>query len=222
MQCVASPKIEFSHDSHIIAVLKVGAFLMGMKIEKMESDVLMALHVENIRNNHSTLRLKELKLAFEMAAAFKLDFSPKTYQNFSPIYVNELLLSYKRWASATYQTLKPGSDVNSEIEKSDWSYRIYDRQSVHQLRADIQEGYSNYRKGIITSHIYIPYDWWAVLVEDGLIEYDENATVYENTQVSKLDADQKHKLKNGQQMVWLLFQMAERQGKDKLYIADNN
>jgi hypothetical protein len=70
--------------------------------------------------------------------------------------------------------------------------------------------------------MYIPYDWWAQLVTDRLIEYDENATVYENVQVSKLDADQKRKLKNGQQMVWLLFNLAHQQGRENLYIADNN
>jgi len=41
-------------------------------------------------------------------------------------------------------------------------------------------------------------------------------------QVSKLDADQKRKLKNGQQMVWLLFNLAHQQGRENLYIADNN
>lgn len=172
--------------------------------------------------HNGNLKYKELKLAFEMAASLKLDFAPNPYQSFNVLYMNELLAAYKKWSANAYKMLKPESNYDNEQEKSDWSPRIYDRLPTNQIRADIQEGYQNYRLGVLTQLIYIPYEWWGVLVEDGYIEYDDNATVYENTQVSKLDADQKRKLKNGQQMVWLLFNMAHQQGRENLYIADNN
>ena len=193
---------------------------LGIVGTNAPSGYMIASIVETIRLNHARLTIKELKLAFDMAAAFKLNFDPKTYQNFSPLYVNELLQAYKKWSSEAYKMLRPQGDQEAEQEKSDWTYRIYERLPNNQIRADIQEGYHNYRTGILTQYLYIPYEWWGVLVEDGYIEYDDNATVYENVQVSKLDADQKRKLKNGQQMVWLLFNMAHQQGRDKLYIAE--
>jgi hypothetical protein len=182
----------------------------------------MIILAENLKTYHANLRYKELKLAFDMAASLKLDFAPNPYQNFNVLYMNELLAAYKKWSSNAYKMLKPESNYDNEKETSDWSPRIYERLSEDKLRADIQDGYHNYRMGIITQLMYIPYDWWAQLVTDRLIEYDENATVYENVQVSKLDADQKRKLKNGQQMVWLLFNLAHQQGRENLYIADNN
>jgi hypothetical protein len=188
-----------------------------MKIEKMGEEMLIAMHVQNIRDNHSTLTIAELKLAFDMAAALKLDFNPHTYQNFSPLYVNELLSAYKRWAATTYRFLRPGGDPQDEKEQSDYSFRIYRRLPDDELRAEIQQGYLNFLRSILTHRMYIPYEWWAQLVEDGYIEHDVNATVFDNCRVSELTADQKQCLKNGQEMVWLLFELAKVQQVRELY-----
>jgi len=103
-------------------------------------------------------------------------------------------------------------------EQPDYSYRIYRRLSDNEFRAEIQHGYVNFLSGILTNRMYIPYEWWAQLVIDGYIEHDEQATVFENSRVSALDADQKRKLKNGQQMVWLLFELAKGEGVRELYV----
>ena len=218
LNCADSPRIDKSMDAHIIAVLKVGAIQMGMKIDKMGEGVFMAVHVENLRQHHATIRLKELKLAFEMASAFKLDFDPKTYQSFSPMYVNELLTAYVKWAKQTLTYLKPGSDPSLENDKPDWSYHIYRRLPGGVLRGEIQQGYENFLRGILTDRRYIPYEWWAQLVLDGYIEHDDDATVFENVRVNQLDNDQKRKLGNGQQMVWLLFELAKKMGTRDIYV----
>ena len=217
LKCLTSARISKSHDSHIVAVLKFAAVQLGMKIEKMGEEMLIAMHVQNIRDNHSTLTIAELKLAFDMAAALKLDFNPHTYQNFSPLYVNELLSAYKRWAATTYRFLRPGGDPQDEKEQSDYSFRIYRRLPDDELRAEIQQGYLNFLRSILTHRMYIPYEWWAQLVEDGYIEHDVNATVFDNCRVSELTADQKQCLKNGQEMVWLLFELAKVQQVRELY-----
>ena len=205
-------------DGHIIALLKIGALQVGMNVDKIGEDIFYAMHVSNLRQHHSMLRLKELKLAFEMASAFKLDFDPKTYQSFSPMYVNELLAAYKKWAMQTLTYLRPGTESNLDNEKPDWSYRIYRRLSDNQLRAEIQQGYENFLRGILTDRRYIPYEWWAQLVIDGYIEHDDDATVFENVRVNQLDNDQKRKLGNGQQMVWLLFELAKKMGRKDIYV----
>jgi len=218
LKCLGSPKIERSMDEHIVAVLKLAAVQLGMKIDKMGEEMFMAVHVENIRSNHGTLTIKELKLAFDMAAALKLDFDPRTYQNFSPLYVNELLNAYKRWALSTYKYLRPDGDINAEADKPDWSYKIYRRLPGGVLRGEIQQGYDNFLRGILTDRRYIPYEWWAQLVLDGYIEHDDDATVFENVRVNQLEPDQKRKLGNGQQMVWLLFELAKKMGTRDIYV----
>lgn len=155
-----------------------------------------------------------------MATALKLDFDPQPYQNFSVLYLNNLLAAYKRWSAQAYEQLRPGGDPADEREKPDYSYRIYDRKSANELRRDIQQGFENFKSGILSHYAYIPYEWWQVLVDDGYIEYDEDATVYENARVNALSADDKRKLRNGQQMVWLLFEQAVKMRKPALYVAD--
>ena len=215
-----SAEIRRSNDDTLIAMIRYGCKVLGIDGTRLPPVADMIILAENLKTYHANLRYKELKLAFDMAASLKLDFSPNPYQNFNVLYMNELLAAYKKWSANAYKMLKPESNYDNEKETSDWSPRIYERLPEDKLRADIQDGYHNYRTGMLTQLMYIPYDWWAQLVTDRFIEYDDNATVYENVQVSKLDADQKRKLKNGQQMVWLLFNMAHQQGREILYIAE--
>lgn len=205
-------------DAHIIALLKLGAIQVGMKVDKIGEDMFYTMHVNNLRQHHGSLRLKELKLAFEMASAFKLDFDPRTYQNFSPMYVNELLEAYKRWSKQTMTYLRPGTDGSLDEQKPDWSYHIYRRLPAGVLRGEIQQGYENFQKGILTDRRYIPYEWWGQLNEDGYIEYDDDATVFENKRVNQLESEDKKKLSNGQQMVWLLFEIAKQKRITDIYI----
>lgn len=102
-------------------------------------------------------------------------------------------------------------------EQPDYSYRIYRRLPDDVFRAEIQEGYLNFLSGMLTHRMYIPYEWWAQLVLDGYIEHDEQATVFENPRVSDLTAEHKKHLKNGQGMVWLLFELAKVQQVRELY-----
>ncbi len=211
-------KIERTPDDQLVAALKMGAVNLGMSGSNLPNGYVISAIIESLRNFHSTITIKELKLAFDLAAAYKLDFDPKTYQNFSPLYVNELLNAYKKWSSETYKYLRPGGDINAEADKPDWSYKIYRRLPSGVLRGDIQQGYENFLRGILTDRRYIPYEWWAQLVLDGYIEHDDDATVFENVRVNQLDNDQKRKLGNGQQMVWLLFELAKKTGTRDIYV----
>lgn len=102
-------------------------------------------------------------------------------------------------------------------EQPDYSYRIYRRLPDDVFRAEIQDGYLNFLSGMLTHRMYIPYEWWAQLVLDGYIEHDEQATVFENPRVSDLTEEHKKYLKNGQGMVWLLFELAKVQQVRELY-----
>jgi hypothetical protein len=215
-----SPTIANSADQALIQVIKRGCLLMGINDNRLPMDAEYLLICQNLRTFHGRLKFKELYLAFEMAAALKLDFDPQPYQNFSVLYLNNLLAAYKRWSAQAYEQLRPGGDPADEREKPDYSYRIYDRKSANELRRDIQQGFENFKSGILSHYAYIPYEWWQVLVDDGYIEYDEDATVYENARVNALSADDKRKLRNGQQMVWLIFEMAVKMRKPALYVAD--
>ena len=205
-------------DDAISAAVKYACINLGIRPDNYPDKYMTAAIVDAIKTNHGTLKIKELKLAFDMAAALKLDFDPRTFQHISPLYMNELLTAYKKWAASTYKYLRPDGDINAEADKPDWSYKIYRRLPGGVLRGEIQQGYENFLRGILTDRRYIPYEWWAQLVIDGYIEHDEDATVFENVRVNQLDNDQKRKLGNGQQMVWLLFELGKKTGTRDIYV----
>lgn len=194
--------------------------LVGIKRENYPEKQDIVIMVAHIKEFHGMLTLSEFRLAVDMAVTMQLDFNPVAYQNISVLYLNELLSSYKKWSAEAYKTLRPGGDRESERAEPDYSPYIYDRKSENTLRKEIQDGYINYRSGILLTFEYVPYEWWEQLMNDGYIEFDQDATVMENKRAAQLSTSEKLRLKNGQQMVWLLFQMAHQQGRDKLYIAD--
>lgn len=195
----------------IIPQLRYLATLIGLRKENMPDNAETLIMCESLRTNHGGITIKELRLAFDMAVAFRLDFNPHAFQTMSVLYLNELLSAYKKWSVPAYHQLRPGGDPASEREKPDYSPHIYERKSTDHLKHDIEWGYRNFLSGILSHRAYIPYEWWQVLVDAGYIEYDPDATVDTNPRMNSLTLDEKRRLKNGQEMVWLLFELAQRQ-----------
>ena len=185
--------------------------MLGIRQENYPNPEMTAVMCEGLRTNHGTLTIKELRLAFDMAVGLKLEFNPHAFQNVSVLYLNELLAAYKKWSVQAYHQLRPGGDPAQEREAPDYSPRIYERKSREWHLHDIERGYRNFLAGILSHRAYIPYDWWQVLVDAGMIEFDPDATVDTNPRMNALTPEEKRRLKNGQEMVWLLFELAQRQ-----------
>jgi hypothetical protein len=194
----------------IIPHLRYLATLIGLRKENMPDSAETLIICESLRTNHGNLTIKELRLAFDMAVGFRLDFNPHAFQTLSVLYLNELLAAYKKWSVQAYHQLRPGGDPAQEREAPDYSPRIYERKSKEWHLHDIERGYRNFLAGILSNRAYIPFDWWQVLVDAGLIELDPDATVDTNPRMNALTPEEKRRLRNGQEMVWLLFEMAQR------------
>lgn len=204
----------------IAAELRYLMQLVGIRRENYPDKDVIVVIIAHIQEHHGNLTIRELRLAIDMAVTMQLDFNPTAYQNISVLYLNEMIGSYKRWSTQTYKQLRPGGDRDMERAEPDWSPHIYERKSANAIRREIQDGYMNYRSGILPSVHYVPYEWWAQLVDDGFIEYDNDATVSENKRASQLTPDEKRRLHNGQQMVWLLFEMAQRKKISDIYVKE--
>lgn len=185
--------------------------MLGIRQENYPNPEMTAVMCEALRTNHAGLTIKELRLAFDMAVGLKLDFNPHAFQNVSVLYINELLTAYKKWSEQTYRILRPGGDPAQEREAPDYSPRIYERKSREWHLHDIERGYRNFLAGILSHRAYIPFEWWQVLVDAGLIEFDPEATVDTNPRMNALTPEEKRRLRNGQEMVWMLFELAQRQ-----------
>lgn len=216
LEALGSPKLRNSSDAAIVPLIRRLLAMLGIRQENYPTNEMLALSCESMRQNHGTLTIKELALAFEMAVGLKLDFNPHAFQNVSVLYLNELLAAYKKWSVQAYHQLRPGGDPADEREKPDYSPRVYERKSKDWLKHDIERGYRNYLSGVLTDRRYVPYDWQPALVEFGYIEHDPEAEIDGNPRFNATTPEEKRALGIGQQMVWLLFQMAEQQKRKTL------
>ena len=220
LAALGSQKIRACTGEQIAAELRYLMQLVGIRRENYPDRDVMIVIIAHVQEHHGNLTIKELRLAIDMAVTMQLDFNPTAYQNISVLYLNEMLSAYKRWSAQAYKELRPGGDRESERAAPDWSPNIYRRLTANAIRREIQEGFVNWKRGILPAVHYIPYEWWAQLVDDGYIEYDNDATVRENKRCSQLTPDEKRKLNNGQQMVWLLFEMAQRKNILDIYTKE--
>ena len=104
-----SPKMKEVHIPEIIQVLNKGMLLLGIKGEKLPSEFEYQVLTTELRSHYAGLSLKELDLAFTLAARDQLDYNAETYQSMSCFYLNKMLSSYLRWA-ATKQWINTGID----------------------------------------------------------------------------------------------------------------
>jgi hypothetical protein len=87
------------HIPEIIQVLNKGMLLLGIKGEKLPSEFEYQILTTELRTQYAGLALKELDLAFTLAARDVLDFNAETYQAMTVFYLNKMLSSYLRWAA---------------------------------------------------------------------------------------------------------------------------
>ena len=220
LDALGGQRIKAGTSEQIIAEIRYLMTLVGIRKENYPEKEDIIIMVDHIQQHHGTLTIRELRLAIDMAVTMQLDFNPTAYQNISVLYLNEMISAYKRWSAQAYKQLRPGGDRDQERAAPDWSPHIYERKGANTLRREIQEGYMNFRSGILPSVHYVPYEWWEQLVDDGYIEYDLDATVRENKRCSQLTPEEKRRLHNGQQMVWLLFEMARKKNVFDIYVKE--
>lgn len=218
LAALGSQRISACTGEQITAELRYLMQLVGIRRENYPDRDVIVVILSHIQQHHGALTIRELRLAIDMAVTLQLDFNPTAYQNISVLYLNEMISAYKKWSAAAYKQLRPGGIREMEKASPDWSPHIYERKSASTLRREIQEGYCNFRSGILQNPKYIPFEWWEQMVDDGLIEYDPDATVRENKRSSQLTPEEKIKLKNGQGMVWLFFEMARKKNVLDIYI----
>lgn len=178
-------------------VLSAGLLKLGLKASNIDPLILATATQEIIKHN-GFLKIKELVLAFDMAAREQLDFNPQTFQNFSILYLNQLINAYKRWAVQTAQLVEP--HLNRLQHQIEYSPYIYSKDEYGKIRKDIQYGLVNVRKGILCSPSFIPYEWYNVMALDGCIPPDIDTPP--NKKYRDLTEEEKENLSKSRQYVF--------------------
>lgn len=97
-------------------VLKLAMIKVGLRANNLPNDVEKEVLIEHIITNYGNHTPMEVKLAFDMAIAGKLDdldsrgnvidLDVSCYENFSCLYFSKIMNSYRRWARQTHNQLK--------------------------------------------------------------------------------------------------------------------
>jgi hypothetical protein len=106
------------HIPEIIQVLNKGMLLLGIKGDKLPSEWEYQILTTELRTQYLGLTIKELDLAFRLAARDQLDYNAETYQSMSVFYLNKMLSSYLRWA-AQKQFVEKIKEPEKQLTKVD-------------------------------------------------------------------------------------------------------
>lgn len=129
------PIITESTVQEVTEALRFCIMLVGIRAENMPSELEKQLLIFCLAKQFGNHTLAEVKLAFEMAIAGKLDCDPRPFENFSPLYLSTILVAYRKWASAinrqieqTVPELPPAAvDVRNVMEEL---YELHQKDAV--------------------------------------------------------------------------------------------
>lgn len=134
-KAVKSPLIVKSSVEEIKQVLRLVMIKVGLRSQNWPKDEEKAVLIDHIVSNYGGHTVEEIKLAFDMAMAGKLDAEDvKCYENFSCIYFSMIMNSYRNWAASAYKVLKteipPIQRIFSQEELDDSAREDAQRQYV--------------------------------------------------------------------------------------------
>lgn len=107
-------------DATDIEIKKLIAYifaLIGLKSENLPSDFQKAVIINFMRSDLGNWTAEEVKQAFHLLAGKKLDMDSKHYQNFSAIYLGEVMQAYQKVKQSAYKDFRIGTQKAEELRK---------------------------------------------------------------------------------------------------------
>jgi hypothetical protein len=95
------PLIKDRPEIDIVEYLRYCFALTGLQSDRFPDQVQTAVLIQFIRDEFGLLRMAEIKLAFTMGVAGRLEVDMRHFQVFSPEYVGRIMSAYKAWRVQT-------------------------------------------------------------------------------------------------------------------------
>lgn len=80
-------------------VLRYAMMKIGLRSQNWPTDIEKGLLIQHIVKDFGGHAVDEIKLAFDMAIAGKLDVEVNCYENFSCLYFSSIMNAYRKWAA---------------------------------------------------------------------------------------------------------------------------
>jgi hypothetical protein len=117
---------------------------LGLRAQNLPNDLEKLVLVQHIQENFGGNNLDEIRLAFDMAIAGKLDLKSdevKCYENFSCVYFSLIMNAYRKWSAEEYR------QVAMKVEPLP-PQRIFTQDELDDgEREDVERQYTAYLKG---------------------------------------------------------------------------
>lgn len=158
--------IKHSPIENIKQVLRLVMIKIGLRANNWPSEEEKVVLIDHIYENFGGHTPEEIRLAFEMAIAGKLELKPddvKCYENFSCAYFSTIMNAYRLWASQAYKTLP--TDVPPP-------QKIFSQEELdNSAREDVERQYQMFIRGLELRGVAINKP---ILEQDGLLKEGED------------------------------------------------
>jgi hypothetical protein len=163
---VLSPLICESGLNEISQVLRLVMLKLGIRANNLPGQEETAVLFNHIIENYGGNRIEEIKLAFEMAIAGKLDIETKevnAYENFSCLYFSKIMNAYRMWSAEAVKQIRIDPPPPLKI--------YTDQENEDLIRGDIEAFYQRCLAGRVP--YALPEYFKPMLVQDGLMKEGE-------------------------------------------------
>lgn len=163
VKAISSPLIAHSDADQISQVLRLVMVKIGLRAQNWPGGEEKVVLLDHVVQNYGGNRVEEIRLAFEMAMAGKLDIETvNCFENFSCSYFSGIMNAYRKWSSQAYKTLPTEQPKEQKI--------FTDEENEDSQREDVERQYQLFlrRYNLIGVELNKP-----ILEKDGLIEKSE-------------------------------------------------
>lgn len=123
--------------------LRYAMMKIGLRSQNWPSEAEKAVLIDHILREYGGHTCAEIRLAFDMALAGKLDVEANCYENFSCLYFSNILLAYRSWAKEEVKQIPqpiqepdaPKEDL-SDVAMKDWMEDVRAKIKANQMMID--------------------------------------------------------------------------------------
>jgi hypothetical protein len=165
-KAVLSPLISESTVDELKQVLRLVMIKAGLRSQNWPQDEEKVVLIDHIVSNFGGNRIEEIKLAFDLAIAEKLEIEKKEiscYENFSCAYFSKIMNAYRLWSTQEIKHIKTEEPPVQKIFTQD--------ELDDSAREDAERQYQLFLKGIEPIHTDINRP---ILKKDNLIHEGES------------------------------------------------
>lgn len=131
---ISERKIKNDDPERLKQVLRLVMVKIGLRSNNWPGDEEKAILIAHIIENFGGHTVSEIRLAFEMAMAGKLEADANCYENFSCLYFSKIMEAYREWAKEMFRQVKPEKEKKDpDLVNINMDYACYLRKKVSKL-----------------------------------------------------------------------------------------